>query len=314
MNPVFVIGGASVDTIVHLDDFPAPQAQTLWANESYRAVGSTGVGKALNLKALGVPVQLHAVVGPDDEGRRIRDTLNDAGVSTLLSLSRQPTEQHVNLMTPRGERLSIFAQPPAQDVELDWPSIRQALQSSDIAVVNILDYARPVLAKAKHLGVPIWTDLHDYDGSNPYHEAFIEAAEVVFLASDNLPDYRKVMEQLINRGKRLVVCTHGAKGATLVNEAGDWLDQPAYPVERVRDSNGAGDAFFSGYLYGHLRGLTERKCLQLAAANGALCVTSEFLAASNVCADQLMHIVELGRWPAPVMGEQDDGTPHQARP
>ncbi|AZT84834.1 carbohydrate kinase family protein [Marinobacter sp. NP-4(2019)] len=291
MKPVFVVGGASLDTIVHVDAFPGAYAQTVWPNRSYRAVGSTGVGKALNLRALEVPVVLHAVVGNDQEGRMIRQTLEQAGVEALISETPEPTEQHVNLMTPAGERLSIFVQPPAREVTLEWSSIRRTLRGCGIAVINILDYTRPILEEAVSLGVPIWTDLHDYDGSNDHHQAFIDAADVVFLASDNLPNYRQVMERLLQQGKRLVVCTHGAAGATLANAEGEWLEQPAYPVDRIEDSNGAGDAFFSGFLYGYLRGLPERDCLQLAAASGALCVTSSGLASEHASRSALQDIV-----------------------
>lgn len=291
MKPVFVVGGASLDTIVHVDAFPGAYAQTVWPNRSYRAVGSTGVGKALNLRALEVPVVLHAVVGNDQEGRMIRQTLEQAGVEALISETPEPTEQHVNLMTPTGERLSIFVQPPARKVTLEWSSINQALKACGIAVINILDYTRPILDEAVKLGVPVWTDLHDYDGNNAHHQAFIDAADAVFLASDNLPDYRQVMERLLLQGKRLVVCTHGAAGATLATAEGEWLEQPAYPVDRIEDSNGAGDAFFSGFLYGYLRGLPERNCLQLAAASGALCVTSSSLASEHTSRGALQDIV-----------------------
>ncbi|WP_297791331.1 carbohydrate kinase family protein [uncultured Marinobacter sp.] len=291
IKPVFVVGGASFDTIVHVDAFPGAYAQTVWPNRSYRAVGSTGVGKALNLEALEVPVALHAVVGNDREGQMIRQTLEQAGVETLISETAEPTEQHVNLMAPTGERLSIFVQPPARKVTLEWSSIDQALKGCSIAVINILDYTRPILEEAVRLGVPIWTDLHDYDGSNAHHQAFIDAADVVFLASDNLPDYRQVMARLLLQGKRLVVCTHGAAGATLANAEGEWLEQPAYPVNQVEDSNGAGDAFFSGFLFGYLRGLPERECLQLAAASGALCVKSRSLASERASGNALKEIV-----------------------
>ncbi|WP_417531149.1 carbohydrate kinase family protein [Marinobacter lipolyticus] len=291
IKPVFVVGGASFDTIVHVDAFPGAYAQTVWPNRSYRAVGSTGVGKALNLQALEVPVALHAVVGNDQEGQMIRQTLEQAGVGTLISETAEPTEQHVNLMAPNGERLSIFVQPPAREVTLDWFAINHALKACSIAVINILDYTRPILEEAVRLGVPIWTDLHDYDGANPHHQAFIDAADVVFLASDNLPDYRQVMGQLLQQGKQLVVCTHGAAGATLANAAGEWLEQPVYPVDRIEDSNGAGDAFFSGFLYGYLRGLPERECLQLAAASGALCVSSTSLAAKSASRHALEDVV-----------------------
>lgn len=289
---VCIIGGTSVDTIIHLDRFPAPKPQTVMANNSYRALGSTGAGKALTLKALGLNPTLHTALGPDPEADFVAHRLRALGISALIDHTDAPTEQHVNLMTPDGQRLSIFAQPPPSQVRITWGPLQSALQACDIAVVNILDYARPVLELVRRLGKPIWTDLHDYDGHNPYHQAFLEAAEVIFLSSDNLPEYRDFMQRAVAQGKRFVVCTHGAAGASLLDAEGNWIEQQPFPVATLVDSNGAGDAFFSGFLYGYLNGYSLERCMALAAAAGALCVMSDQLAPADLSAEALLRLVD----------------------
>lgn len=47
-KPILIIGGVSIDTIIQLDALPEPVPQTIWPNESYSSLGSTGTGKALN--------------------------------------------------------------------------------------------------------------------------------------------------------------------------------------------------------------------------------------------------------------------------
>ncbi len=42
-------------------------------------------------------------------------------------------------------------------------------------------------------------------------------------------------------------------------------------------TNGAGDNFFAGFLYGHLQGYGVRRCLELGTIVGGLCVTSHEL-------------------------------------
>lgn len=286
---VLIIGGASVDTIIHLDRLPSPQAQTIWPRESYRAVGSTGAGKALNLAALDIDVNLHTLLGRDHEGQWVRDALTQPHLTLLTEETDAPTEQHVNLMDPMGQRISLFTQPPVEPVSMDWHPVKQAMTTSRLAVINILGYARPAIGIARDQGIPIWTDLHDYDGRNPHHQPFLDAAEVVFLSSDNLPDYRNFMEDQIRRGKRRVVCTHGRHGASLLNDSGAWLEQPALDVTSVRDTNGAGDAFFSGFLFGTLQGFGDRDCLRLGAACGALCVAARSLAAPDLNRDALLR-------------------------
>lgn len=286
-QPVLILGGASLDTIIHLAQLPEPRPQTLWPRESYRAIGSTGAGKSLNLAALGQPVVFHTLLGRDPEAGQIRDALRHRQIQLLVEETRAPTEQHVNLMSADGKRLSLFVQPPPEPAEVDWAPVQEALAGCSLAVVNILGYVRSALPWLVEADVPIWTDLHDYDGRKPYHEPFIEAANAVFLSSDNLPDYRSTMERLIERGKAFVVCTHGSKGASLLTKDGQWFEQPVVPVAEVVDTNGAGDAFFSGFLYRYLAGADWPECLRAAAICGALCVTSRALASPGLSPDRL---------------------------
>jgi acarbose 7IV-phosphotransferase len=74
------------------------------------------------------------------------------------------------------------------------------------------------------------------------------------------------------------VCTHGKQGATALTAAGEWIEQPSIPGYAFKDSNGAGDAFFAGVLFGHTREYPPRQCLRLGALMGGLCITTEELA------------------------------------
>ena len=71
-NPVLVLGGASWNTMIGLQHFPEPIPQTIANARSHVAAGSTGLGKALALKAFGHEPLLHATIGNDPEGSRIR--------------------------------------------------------------------------------------------------------------------------------------------------------------------------------------------------------------------------------------------------
>ncbi|RMF19639.1 MAG: carbohydrate kinase family protein, partial [Gammaproteobacteria bacterium] len=116
MTHVAVAGGASWDTLLHLPEFPPPEPATVSAHRSYQAVGGTGVGKALNLAALGLQVTLTASVGEDVHAEAIAGLLVKHGVRWQPVTVGEATEQHVNLMNARGERLSIYAVTPAPDL------------------------------------------------------------------------------------------------------------------------------------------------------------------------------------------------------
>lgn len=278
---VMVIGGTSMDTIIHLDQLPEPVPQTLWARYYWLAVGSTGAGKALNLAALGRTTILHSALGRDDEANRIKEALHVAGVSLMVAESSEPTEQHVNLMTAAGERLSIFVRPPPTPQALDWSLIADRAADCRLLVVNIIEYVGQGLRSLQQAKVPLWTDLHDYDGKNPYHQPFINAADVIFLSSEKLPQYREWMEQQLSSGKSCLVCTHGKDGASLLGRETGWIEQPAFGSVDVVDTNGAGDAFFSGFAAAYLEGRNAQECLQLGSAVAAFCIASRQLAAPD---------------------------------
>ncbi len=55
-----------------------------------------------------------------------------------------------------------------------------------MVVVDLADHSRPVLALARELGVPVWTDLHDHDGATEFHRDFREGADVVLLSGERV--------------------------------------------------------------------------------------------------------------------------------
>ena len=143
--------------------------------------------------------------------------------------------------------------------------------------MNIANYCRNILPICKKLNKEVWTDLHDYDGENEYHQDFIDASDYIFLSSDNLPDYKPFMKLQIENGKKLVVCTHGKNGATAHTKKGEWIEMPIIDTYKMTNANGAGDSFFSGFLYGFSNGYDTEKCMQLGAVTSGLCIDSEMI-------------------------------------
>jgi sugar/nucleoside kinase (ribokinase family) len=279
---ILVVGAASWNTIVHVDALPGPEPQTVFAMRSYETVGGTAAGKALNLAALGHDVHLHTLLGDDDPGARVRAGLTEAGVTLHVDASVTGTEQHVNLMAADGGRLSVYRNVCAPGPELDLAPIADLARDCDAVVLNITDYARHLIGALAEAGIGFWTDLHNWDGVADYPRDFADAARWVVLSDDALPDPTELCRRLSGDG-RLVVCTRGARGATAY--VGDRvLDVPADPVDRVVDTNGAGDAFSAGLLHGLLLGWSLERALRAGAVAGATAVTVEPLASPRLTA------------------------------
>lgn len=275
---VLVVGGVSYDTLIYLDRFPQPTSHTVFAQGFHETVGSTGAGKALNLCRLGLRVTLHGLIGEDEAGDKVREVFRHEPLTFLYDLDPTGTPRHVNLMEAAGGRISIFGVPGSSDPQVDLGRLAPLVAGSDFVVLSIIHYVRGLIPYARQAGKEIWCDLHDYDGRNPYHQDFIDAADYLFMSSDALPDYQPFMQTMHERGKRLVVCTHGWQGATALTAQGEWIEMPAISAYGQVDTNGAGDAFFSGFLYGFAQGYPVRRCLQTATVTAGLCVASAELA------------------------------------
>lgn len=286
---IFVAGGVSFDTVIHLERFPEPRQATLFARESYQTAGATSTGKALNLAALGHEVTVAAQLGPDSFGDLLRARFRQAGVA-LHELPDALTEQHTNLMNGSGERISIFAVQRAFDPPVQVVDFAAAVRQADVVVLDIINWSRQLIPLAKALGRPVWCDLHDYDGVNAYHRDYLEAADYVFLSAEALPDPERFGGGLIAQGKKLVVMTSGIKGAVALTASGQRFAVESVRAFGMKDTNGAGDAFVSGYLHGHTQGRSVEACLELASLTAALCVASRELVHPELSPEHLVGL------------------------
>ncbi len=157
------------------------------------------------------------------------------------------TTRHINLMDREGERISIFANAGSDLFGVDVSSMAPSAAGADLSSVTIANHCRPFLPMLREMGKPIWVDLHDYDGVNPHHDEFLEAADHLLMSSVAMPGWRQFLHDRVAAGTRVAICTHGASGASGLTAEEGWVDIPAMPVLDVVDTNGAGDAFFVGF-------------------------------------------------------------------
>lgn len=267
--------------MIRVERFPSPVTATHFPTGWHEAVGSSGAGKAMNLARLGVDVTLHCLIGADDAGRRVTAALEAAGVEVDAVPDATGTARHVNLMDATGGRQSFLLHTGAPGARFASDRIETLVSSADVVLVEIVDGARAVIPIARRLGRPTWTDLHDTDGDRAWARDFLGADTIVF-SDDRLVDPRAFMERLVAAGRRLVVCTRGVRGSLALTDAGRWLETAAERVDRIVDTNGAGDAFVAGLVFGELRGLPIERSLRIAARVAALAVGSLELASPDL--------------------------------
>ena len=273
---VLVLGGAGVDTIVHVPELPVPFADSLMIRPGIvTRAGQSGDFVALAAAALGLRTHHLDLVGDDHEGDLVRALHRDHGIPLTAVPQPRGTKRAVNLVGPDGRRLSLYDATRAADTDpLPEETVRKLAAASRHAHVVITQPCAAALPLLRASGPTISTDLHDWDGVNPYHEPFALAADLVFLSAAALTDPEPVMRSLTERGRaRTVVATAGAEGAYLLADGEPTHVPAAEPPGPVVDSNGAGDAFAAAFLYGWLRGEPAERCARYGTVAGAYACT-----------------------------------------
>jgi sugar/nucleoside kinase (ribokinase family) len=273
---VLIAGPASWNRIVELDRLPEPVPHMQFALGDWETVGGTSAGKALSLASLGRAVTLHTLLGGDIEGDRVRDALAAAGVDLLIG-DGVATERHLNLMTRDGGRVSLYLATPQPRDDAPSPEAIDAMSDAAAIVLDLAPLSVALIPAARAAGRPIWTDIHDYDGTAEFHRPFIEAADAIFMNADGIGgDPLPFMERCITGGASLVVCTLGANGAVAVDARMLRHRVPAEPVD-VLDTNGAGDAFMAAVLDATLSGADVPDALRAGARHAASVLTTRHL-------------------------------------
>jgi sugar/nucleoside kinase (ribokinase family) len=273
---VFISGPASWNRLVLLDRLPDPSPHTVFANQTWETLGGTSAGKAIGLAYLGRHTVLATQLADDGEGELVHSLLERVCVEVHVRRSAV-TERHLNLMTPHGERLSIYLQQPEPSGDGSGDAaLLGAMAAAEALVLDLSPESRRLLPAAQATGRPIWVDLHDYDGRAAFHQPFLESAQAVFVNGDAVDDPRSLLEQCLRFGASFAVCTLGAEGAIALDASRRSHHVAAVPVAVV-DTNGAGDAFFAGALDAWLDGAELPRVLDAAARHAAVALGSRHL-------------------------------------
>jgi acarbose 7IV-phosphotransferase len=278
---VLVVGGSGVDTVVRVDALPVPLADSVGVGPIRDWVGHSGNGVALGCRALGLTTAFVDFVGDDPQGELIRERLRAAGVEFTPLVSPAGTRRAVNLVDASGRRMSFFDGRDPAGLRMPREVYLPLLERARHAHFSITDYVRHLYGDAERPGVPVSTDLHDWDGRSAHHRDFALRSHLVFLSATAVRDrLHEVMRAILEQGRaEAVVATDGAAGAHLLTRdaAGQGVRHfpAAVPPGPVVDGNGAGDAFACGFLHGRLASLGWAECMVRGAVAGAHACTGE---------------------------------------
>ena len=255
---------------------------------------------SIGLARLGHPCTFHTVVGNDPYGERVIRTLRAEGIDVggirkaegevtgLLSRTchawREPDVFYHRSHSAFSRLASAAAEAASRALRpgdtLFTTGITPAVSAETRRATQRL------IADARERGATVCLDanLRRKLWSEAEYRAtllpLLPQIEVLFLslaegeALTQESDPAAIIGRLFEAGASEIVIKDGAHGAHYHSRHCPPLHMPAFPLERVVDPIGAGDAFDAGFLAARARGEAPRKCLETGAALGALaCLT-----------------------------------------
>ncbi len=293
---VLVAGGVGIDTIVRVPSLPLAQRDSIHVPPVADYVAHTGNGVALGLLALGHRPLLIDFIGEDPQAELVHARYRERGMDFDYLVHPSGTRRSVNLVEPGGRRLSLYDGRHPDTLRMPRDFYLPRLRGAEHVHLSIMPWAAELFDDAAALGLPVSTDLHDWDGENPYYHPFAWRSDLVFLSAAALGEgVFDAMRAILGAGRaQVVVATDGAAGSyALARDDGTIRHTPcAHPGGPVVDSNGAGDAFSSAFLHAWFEGAPLDVCMRTGAIGGA------FACRFHGTAERSLGLEELARYRA----------------
>lgn len=248
------------------------------------ATGGSAANATFNAARLGLRTTFLGKLGHDDLARVYRHAFETAGVDgSRFKHGPLANARCLALVTPDAQRTlrtclgAAMTLAPTEVSPDDFAGCRHAHIEGYLVFNRAL--ADAVLSAARTAGCTTSLDLSSFEVVNASRDwlfsQFRRGIDVVFANEDEIravfQDQRSDFESLAKR-----LGDHGVLAAVKVGKDGAWIarDGELHRIEPVAvadviDTNGAGDAWAAGFLFGHLRGWPLPACGALASLLGS---------------------------------------------
>ena len=304
-HDVLCIGNAIVDVIAHADEaflsrfgvakgsmtlIDATLAETIYAAMGPATIisGGSAANTTVGVASFGGKAAYIGKIKADEVGDIFAHDIRSAGITftTPRASDGAPTARSFILVTPDGERTMntyLGACQNLTEADIDEATVASATitylegylwdpPAAKLAFRKAADIAH---RNGRECSITL-SDSFCVDRSRDEFRDLIatKTVDLVFANEHELKalyqtaDFDTALAAVRREAKRAVV-TRSEKGALAIH--GDATTEvPAFPIDRLVDTTGAGDLFAAGYLYGYTTGqddATSLRCGALAASH-----------------------------------------------
>lgn len=280
---ITIIGAAIMDVLAGPVTPQIFAANSTPMNSIKIACGGDALNESVVLTRMGRRVDLVSKIGCDEAGDRVLEYLKNTGVGTAHITREAGLETGVNivLVDEQGERrflsnpkgslrtLSEADVQPFLDTAADIVSFASMFVSPQMDIPAMERIFRKVKTSGRMLAVDTTNPkngetLEDLQVLLPFIDYFFpNHEEISRLTGEKDPE--KNAELLMQAGVSCAVIKCGGEGC-LIRTKTERIRIPAYPIQAVVDTTGAGDCFAAGFLWGLLEGFSLEECGRFACA------------------------------------------------
>lgn len=275
---IICIGETLIDFIGDQHEVPISETR-----DYHRYLGGSPTNVAMNLSRLGLNVEMVATVGNDGFGTYILNRFieNKVGIESVWKSAALPTSV---IFVNRTQHTPEFIAYRGADTQISADQISERILkeakiyhttcfalSEQPARENILNGARIAKAHGCKLSIDInysekiWPNVEE---AKHTIETYCSLNPLVKVSQDDVDrlfgegmGHDELFQHLHQLGAETVCLTLGKDGAKL-SELGEQVIQlSALKVEKVMDATGAGDAFWSGFLFATLASKSKEERL-----------------------------------------------------
>lgn len=278
---ILCVGEVLIDFIGHQKDVLINNTR-----DYHRYLGGSPTNVAMNSARLGLNAKMVATVGNDGFGEYIFKRLNEVGVqaSSVKKISNKPTSV---IFVSRSKKTPDFIPFREADYCISEDQIStELLKETSIFHTTCFALSKnpaqsTILKKAEeayNLGCQLSIDINyadevwdNKDEALNVIKAYCKFNPLIKISEDDmlrlfkrsLP-HNEIFEFFHNEGVDTICLTLGSEGVKLSQNGKGVIQLPAIKVENVMDATGAGDAFWSGFLFAYIKEKPTKECLEVA--------------------------------------------------
>lgn len=285
---VLLFGNVIIDRYYEVENYPQ-SGQDTTILKSYNKVGGCAINVASSLKNLGMIPYIVSNLGDDENGHLIMHYLQSFDIPThcIRVEAGRNTGYCLTILDKNGERTFFTFKGCEIEFSSDnFPDI--TFQNTKFAYVTgycLLDAKSATsilefIEKIKHGGCRILFDPGSLvtDMNTSQLSAMLNLSDLIIpnehelkLIEEKFGLTRNAYDWLHDCGCQYVIVKKGVGGVE-VHSPGEDMKMPAFKTKSV-DTNGAGDSFIGGLIYGLSHDLGFNRAIELANACGAYITT-----------------------------------------